>query len=221
MLQSFKMNESKCNSETGKKIIEELENSTENELNSTIEKEESVIEPKPTASKRSYLEVNETVDKYKSFMLKKLETKRLKSSETLSRVRDFLPLFKESTSKLLDTFKENPDDLNIENVQEDEEHIEMNLAVVSESSDSEDSDDDEVEDNDNQSTDEESDVEEDSLNNLDEINLGIKVSSSTGLKKLKLASNSNNKNNKKPMINILEDAQNHNDVQESDENGNE
>ena len=136
------MNESKSNSETGCKLIEEIANSNENKLESTSENDEteSVTQPKPAASKRAYLEVNESVDKYKSFILKQLETKRLKSSETLSRVRDFLPLFKESTSKLLDTFKENPDELNIENVQEDEEHIEMNLAVVSD--DSDDSDDD-------------------------------------------------------------------------------
>ena len=214
------MNESKSNSETGCKLIEEIANSNENKLESTSENDEteSVTQPKPAASKRAYLEVNESVDKYKSFILKQLETKRLKSSETLSRVRDFLPLFKESTSKLLDTFKENPDELNIENVQEDEEHIEMNLAVVSDDSDDSDDDnddDDEVEESEDGSTDENTSDEEDSSNKpLDEINLGIKVKNPTSLTKLKLTTSSNKK---KPIIDIMDEQPNHSNSHKSDD----
>ena len=111
-----------------------------------------------------------------------------------------MPLFKESTSKLLDTFKENPDELNIENVQEDEEHIEMNLAVVSESEDSDDESDQEDEE---EETDTDDETEESNESNpLEQIDLDIKVTDKTKMNKIKLTKN---KKVNKPMIKIVND----------------
>ena len=129
-------------------------------------------------AKRTFLEVN-NAEKYKQFMLKPLETKRFKPSEALSKVRDFLPILKDSTTKLLDEFKQNPDLLNIENVGEDEEHIEMNLAMVSESEGSS-NDSDSEEDDEDIEQDEESSHDEDHSKNsspdpLEDFNLGFKV----------------------------------------------
>ena len=111
-------------------------------------------------------------------MLKPLETKRFKPSEALSKVRDFLPILKDSTAKLLDEFKQNPDLLNIENVGEDEEHIEMNLAMVSESegsSDDNDSEEDEDIEQDVESSFEKETSKNSSPNPLEDLNLGFKV----------------------------------------------
>ena len=100
-------------------------------------------------TKRTFLEVN-NVEKYKSFLIKPLETKRVKPSDTLDRVRQFLPMLKESTNKLLDEFKADPDRVNIENVDEEaEQHIEMNLALVPDSN-TDDSDEDEDEEDDDE-----------------------------------------------------------------------
>ena len=139
------------------------------------------------------------VDKYKNFLLKPLETKRLKPSEALSKVRDFLPLLKESTSRLMDDFKLNPDAVNMENVADDEEqHIEMNLAYVLESessgSDSEDSDSDSEDDD-------ELEEEEGATTDLASIGLGIKVKDSSQIS-LKLSAGTSGK---KPMIKLLDD----------------
>jgi hypothetical protein len=188
------------------KLIEEIKSNLNNSIEQKQqEDEEETCESKPmstlsTNNKRSYLEINETVNKYKPFMLKQLETKKLKPSETLSKVRDFLPLLKESTSKLLDAFKENPDELNIENVQEDEEHIEMNLAVVSESEDSDDESDQEDEE---EETDTDDETEESNESNpLEQIDLDIKVTDKTKMNKIKLTKN---KKVNKPMIKIVND----------------
>lgn len=200
------------------KLIEEIKSNLNNSIEQKQnEEEEETFESKPmstlsTNNKRSYLEINETVNKYKPFMLKQLETKKLKPSETLSRVRDFLPLLKESTSKLLDAFKENPDELNIENVQEDEEHIEMNLAVVSESEDSDDESD--QEDEDETDTDDETEESNES-NPLEQIDLDIKVTDKTKMNKIKLTKN---KKVNKPMIKIVNDIdQQQNDDDSDDE----
>ncbi len=199
------------------KLIEEIKSNLNEQKQN---EEEETFESKPMSSlstnnKRSYLEINETVNKYKPFMLKQLETKKLKPSETLSRVRDFLPLLKESTSKLLDAFKENPDELNIENVQEDEEHIEMNLAVVSESEDSDDESD--QEDEDETDTDDETEESNES-NPLEQIDLDIKVTDKTKMNKIKLTKN---KKVNKPMIKIVDDIdQQQNDDDSDDEYNN-
>lgn len=204
-------------SESTSKLIEDITPSNADKTSATttteaIEDNHDSVEPKPTASKRAYLDVKESVDKYKPFMLKQLETKKFKPSEALNKVRDFLPFFKESTNKLLDAFKENPNELNIENVQEDEEHIEMNLAVVSESESDEDDDDEDEEDDDDDEDDEdegeydedeESSDNEDSVNSknpLNAINLDIKVKDKTKLTKIKLSKSNSNK----PMITLLD-----------------
>jgi hypothetical protein len=166
-----------------------------------------------SGGKRNFLEVN-SLDKYKNLLLKPVETKRLKPSETLSKVRDFLPLLKESTNKLLEEFKDKPDELNIENVNDDEEHIEMNLALLPEDDDSstsdDDDDDDEDDDDDSQDSndddeestedDEEEEEEQDdsSSNSIDELQLGFKVKNPTKIKKLKLTRDS--KATKRPLI---------------------
>ena len=196
------------------KLIEEIKSNLNNSIEQKQQEDEETCESKPMSTlstnnnKRSYLEINETVNKYKPFMLKQLETKKLKPSETLSKVRDFLPLLKESTSKLLDAFKENPDDLNIENVQEDEEHIEMNLAVVSESEDSDDESDQEDEEEEETDTDDETEESNES-NPLEQIDLDIKVTDKTKMNKIKLTKN---KKVNKPMIKIVNDIdQQHDD----------
>lgn len=134
--------------------------------------------------KRAWLEVN-NVEKYKPFLIEKLETKRFKPSSTLSKVRDFLPMLKQSTDKLLEEHRENPDQVNIENVDEENEHIEMNLALVAQSdSDSESDDKEDSEENDEDNSSDSGSSE----NVLDEINLGIKCKDPSKIKKLKLDS---------------------------------
>ena len=130
-------------------VNESTNTSSKNETNLTEDKHEA------SGTKRTFLEVN-NVEKYKQFLIKPLETKRLKPSDTLDKVRQFLPMLKESTSKLLDDFKANPDKLNIENVEdEDGQHIEMNLALVSESESGSENDDDEDENDDDESNEDE------------------------------------------------------------------
>ena len=102
--------------------------------------------------KRAFLEVTE-LDKYKSVFInnKPFETKRLKTSDVLDKVKQFLPSLKESTDKLLVEYKENPSNVDIENCENDENIIEMNLQFVEENSDSSSSD----SSDDNDETDEE------------------------------------------------------------------
>jgi len=102
---------------------------------------ESEASTSQQAIKRSLLEINET-DKYKSFMLKQLETKKLKPSDALDRVKQFLPDFKAANEKLLTEAKENPSQIDIENCENDEQVIEMNLAFVPEGDSDSDSDED-------------------------------------------------------------------------------
>jgi hypothetical protein len=154
----------------------------------------SVEDTKPSSSKRNFLEVND-LDKYKNLLLKKtFETKRLKPSDALDRVRQFLPNFKQSTEKLLDDHKERPDEVNIENVEDEAEHIEMNLALIPEScSDSDESDDDEDEEEDEESDEgEESDNQgvDSSPNSVDDLQLGFKARDPTKIKRLKLGASS-------------------------------
>jgi hypothetical protein len=86
------------------------------------------------ADKRPYLEVN-AADKYKSFLVRPLETKRLKMSDALEKVKQFLPALKESTDKLLLDNKDDMARINIENVENSEKIIEMNVAFVSDGED--------------------------------------------------------------------------------------
>jgi hypothetical protein len=175
--------------ETGNRkenLIPETERSSDTN-GETFETE--MIEVKPSSSspnKRNYLEIGNNLEKYKSFMLKSQETKRFKPSDALLKVKEFLPILKSSTDQLLTQFKDNPDQVNIENVEDEDEHIEMNLALVSDSDDDEDSDEyDEIEsEEDEGSSDEdkesnESDEEEaektEEENKLDQLNLGFKV----------------------------------------------
>lgn len=169
--------------------------------------EENCVEPKQNKNteKRAYLEVN-NIEKYKQFVLKPLETKRFKASETLSKVRDFLPLFKQTTDKLLNDFKENPDGVNIENVDEEDEHIEMNLALVAQSdSDSDDLDD---SDEDEENSDEESSSSNNndtSINSLNDLNLGFDVKDPNKLTGLKLTKSSKSKS--KQLIKMIDSDQ--------------
>lgn len=179
------------NEEPGTKRLEEPE-----QTDATCSKTTS-----PT--KRTFLAANPKpdIEKYKNFLIKPLETKRLKPSETLSKVRDFLPLLKDSTSKLLEDFKENPDSVNIENVGEDEQHIEMNLAYVTESeSDSSD----ESEESEEQESDKNS--EEGSLDEsaLTDVGLGFKVKDPS-LVNLRLATSVKTK--MKPLIKMIDDQE--------------
>jgi hypothetical protein len=153
---------------------------------------------KPTSStsntssgKRNFLEVND-LDKYKNLLLNKpFETKRLKPSEALDRVRQFLPNFKQSTEKLLDEHKERPDEVNIENVEDEAEHIEMNLALIPESgSDSNEDDSDEEEEEEDDEEESENEGPESSPNSVDDLKLGFKARDPNRIKKLKLGTGS-------------------------------
>lgn len=173
------------------------------------------------AAKRAFLEVSDA-QKYKQFMLKPPETKKLKASEALSRVKDFLPLLKQSTDKLLVDYKENPDEVNIENVDDEDEHIEMNLALVSEDSDDSDDDDEDEEDEEDESSDEDESEEETSEEGegdddtvtkkprkkdgdqyLD-LDLGFKVKDPSKIEKLKLPTTSKMASGKRPLIQIID-----------------
>ena len=178
------------------------------------------------ASKRNFLEVNNT-EKYKQFLIKPFETKRLKQSDTLDKVRQFLPMLKESTNKLLDDFKANPEKLDIENVEdEDDQHIEMNLALVPDSGSDEESDNDDESDDDHDSTnknklnkymsllngnnesddddDEEEEDESSEPNPLDELKLGFKVDNPNEIKKLKTSLNQSENKSKRNLIKVIE-----------------
>jgi hypothetical protein len=183
----------------------------------TAEKDDiSEIKSNTSPSKRTFLEVND-IEKYKKFLVKPLETKKFRPSEALSRVRDFMPLFKESTDKLLDEHKANPEVLNIENVQEDEEHIEMNLALIPDESDEEDSDEleeDERSDSNSNETSSSDDYNEENENNetssssVEDINLGFKVKNVNKLKKLKLSTQDSSKSKtNKNMIQIIQNQE--------------
>lgn len=155
------------------------------------------------AAKRGYLEVNEA-GKYKSLLLKPLETKKMKPSEVMSRVREFLPMFKESTAKLFDENKDNLDALNIENVEDDEDHIEMNLALIpDDSDDSDDSDEQEYEEEESEKSENESEEDSDDLG--DTLQLGFKVKDPSKINKLKTSSNKLGKD----MIQVIESIDDH------------
>lgn len=139
------------------------------------------------ASKRQYLEVN-NAETVKKLLVKPTEIKRVKPSETLAKVREFLPLLKESTSRLMDEFKANPERVDIENVEEGDEHIEMNLALMPQGDSDSDSDDGEEDESEDEEETEESDDETNS--DLEELELGFKVKDPNRLKKLKLAKTS-------------------------------
>ena len=166
---------------------------------------ESVTAKNSNPNKRPYLEVN-SAEKYKQFVIKPIETKPLKPSATLDRVRQFLPLMKESTNKLLDQFKSNPEEVNIENVEEEDEHIEMNLALVSDSGESDEDEEEEDDDDgsksnklksyldllsgkggddDDESDSDEEDDDDGSPNPLDDLNLGFKVKDPSKITSLK------------------------------------
>ena len=150
--------------------------------------------------KRAFLEISE-LDKYKNLLINKpFETKKLKSSDALDRVKQFLPSLKASTDKLLLDFKENPSNFDIENCENDDNFIEMNLQFVKESDSENDSDDCEDDDEDTESSDEESDEGNDSkekklldINELIEQDQ-IKITGDTLFK---------NKKIKKPFIKII------------------
>lgn len=185
---------------------EENDSTTENACTSKSEEPSGLIPNNSALSgssnKRNFLEVN-NIEKYKQFMLKPIETKRLKSSDALAKVRDFLPLLKESTSKLLEDYKNNLNDLDIENVGEDEEHIEMNLAMVSDSdtdSDEDDDDDPEEEESGNEKSSDDDSIDE----SIDDLQLGFKVKNTNKFKKLKICNEPISKS-KKNMIEILDE----------------
>lgn len=161
-------------------------------------------------SKRCFLDVNPNSDlnKYKQLLLNPVETKRFKPSEALSKVRDFLPEMKESTLKLMNDCKEQPDLVNMENVEEDEKHIELNLAYVLESDTDDSSDNSLVK---NSSTSESSSENESDNNEIDSIGLGFKVKDPSDIS-LKIEK----KVKKKPFIKIIETDQNQNDVNEQE-----
>lgn len=156
---------------------------------------ESEASTSQQAIKRSLLEVNEA-DKYKSFMLKQLETKKFKPSDALDRVKQFLPDFKAANEKLLAEAKENPSQVDIENCENDDKVIEMSLAFVPEG----DSDSDEEDDA-------EQEVDGDEGENDDE------QAKDSIQKYLKMSEKLLSKNSKKPMIKVIEGD----DEQDSDE----
>ena len=164
------------------------------------------------ASKRAFLEINE-IDKFKSLLVKPFETKKFKPSEALDRVRQFLPNFKESTDRLLHDHRENPNEANIENVEDEDEHIEMNLALIPESgSDSESEEDDtdehsEQESSDTEKEDEAENTEDSSPNSVDDLQLGFKVKDATKLKRLKLPQSNSKSSKVKNMIQEIESSE--------------
>ena len=210
---------------TNKQESKLIEEENDDEMSVTTEKpctsSSAMADSAASASKRNYLEVNAT-GKYKPFMLKPLETKRFKPSESLSKVKDFLPMLRESTMKLLDQFKQDPDACNIEHVgDDDEQHIELNLAMVSDHSDS-DSDDDDDDDNDDDDPDESSEAESDATSEseavssgdeaendqeekskFDELGLGFSVKSNKA-PKIKLTSKQ--KNSKAALVQLIESS---------------
>lgn len=163
------------------------------------------------SNKRQYLEVNKA-ETMKKLLIKPCETKPVKPSETLARVREFLPLLRESTNKLVEESKQNPAAVDIENVDEEDEHIEMDLALIPDDSD-EDSDEDEEDDEEEEDEEEEetddSDDEEDvkTQETLKELGLGFQVKNPDRIKRLKLevkpsaaAKKTSNNNHKNPLI---------------------
>ncbi|RNA22012.1 hypothetical protein BpHYR1_046538 [Brachionus plicatilis] len=158
--------------------------------------------------KRAWLEVNK-IEKYKPFLINKLETKKFKPSSTLSKVRDFLPMLKQSTDKLLEEYKENPDQVNIENVDDEQEHIEMNLALVAQS----DSDSDEQEESEGSEGQNESGSDS-SADSIDDLNLGFKVRDPNKVKKLNL--DSKKTPIRKDLIQVVNDDQEQNNEEAVD-----
>lgn len=161
---------------------------------SSAERNEGAEKP---ASKRNYLEVNKT-DTMKKLLVKPSEIKPMKPSEALARVREFLPLLKESTNKLVAEAKIDPLAVDIENVGEEDEHIEMNLALMPENSDSDSDDDESDEDEDSDEQDEDDESPNDTEESINQLGLGFKVKDPNRIKRLKLEKPS--ANNKKPLI---------------------
>ena len=193
-------------------MIQELDGDGVEDCVTSKELEAPCTSKSPT--KRSLLEVDqgsfEAANKYKKFMMLKqpLETKRLEPSATLSKIKDFLPFLKESTDKLMTEYKLNPDLVNMEsNVDEDEQHIEMNLAYVPES-------DSESEEETEEESDEESEGEaggeenDEGVSGLKEIGLGFTVKDPNN-KKLRLAMSGRVKAKNRPVIEVIEDGQDH------------
>lgn len=150
--------------------------------------------------KRAFLEVN-NAEKYKNFMLKPLKTKKLKSSDTLDKVKAFLPDLKLSNEKLLESFNNNPDDVNIENVDEEEQFIEMNLAFVPESSgdDTSDEEDNDESEADSEISEEESEENKNQKTSLNEFLDNFEVPPSTSAIKLETTKKPKNK----PTISVI------------------
>lgn len=139
------------------------------------------------ASKRQYLEVNKA-ETIKKLLIKPCEIKPVKASEALARVREFLPLMKESTNKLMEESKLNPSAVDIENVDDEDEHIQMDLALMPEDSDSDSDEDDDDDDEDEEDEDEseEDDEDDETKESLKELGLEFKVTDPNRIKRLKL-----------------------------------
>ena len=156
--------------------------------------------------KRAYLEVSE-LDKYKNLLINKpFETKRLKTSDALDRVKQFLPSLKESTDKLLSEYQENPSNFDIENCENDENVIEMNLQFVKESdSDNSDSTDDEDEDDDEAEESEDNDEDDEQSEKSTEKKQILDINELIEQDQIKIDSDTlfKNKKIKKPFIKIL------------------
>jgi hypothetical protein len=165
---------------------------------------EADVQTKP--DKRPYLEVNEA-NTYKSFLLKPFETKRLKTSDALEKVKQFLPSLKESTDKLIDDNKDDMQRINIENIDDKSDQIiEMNLAFVSDSEDTDDADDDDDEDQaTSESDDDQTNIDTQQVNKINflenyvnsEIANGACSSAAVHL------TTETSKKNKKPIIHVI------------------
>lgn len=171
--------------------------------------EESTSNEDQPPVKRAFLEISE-LDKYKNLLINKpFETKKLKTSDTLNRVKQFLPSLKESTDKLLEAFKENPSNFDIENCENDDNIIEMNLQFVKESDSDSDSDDDSVDDESSEEDRDDNSKEGDDLKEKKLLDINeliekdqIKITGDTLFK---------NKKIKKPFIKIINNNENSQD----------
>jgi hypothetical protein len=175
---------------------------------------ENTDETAPPPIKRSFLEISE-LDKFKNVMINKpFETKRLKASDALDKVKLFLPSLKESTDKLLAEHKDNPSGVDIENCENDENVIEMNIQFVKENDSDEDSDDHDYDD-DNISDSDNEDVSDSDLDGKDKKLLDINDLINQEQIKINSQIVFNNKNKskklKKPFIKII------NNVEEEEE----
>jgi hypothetical protein len=164
--------------------------------------EESTSNEDQPPVKRAFLEISE-LDKYKNLLINKpFETKKLKTSDTLNRVKQFLPSLKESTDKLLEAFKENPSNFDIENCENDDNVIEMNLQFVKESDSDSDSDDD---DDDDKSSEENSDNDKSKEGNDLKVKKVLDINELIEKDQIKITGDTlfKNKKIKKPFIKII------------------